>query len=112
MAIVEKDSDGGLYVPAELLSGFGARTAFEAEAKGDSLVLRPIDRGRAFWERSTPAERVKAVRPPHSIDGLGSSNSVFKRSSLNVRGVASSSDGAKVNRLTMSACVRSGNLSR
>lgn len=71
MAIVDTDSDGGLHLPADLLSGFGSRAVFEAEATCDSLVLLPVDRGRAFWERSTPAERVKAVlewteadRPP------------------------------------------------
>lgn len=70
MTIVEKDSKGGLYVPAELVSQFEPR-AFEVEAVGDELVLRPVDEGRAFWERSTPEERVRAFlewaeadRPP------------------------------------------------
>ena len=50
--------------------------------------------------------------PPHSIEGLGSSNSVFKWNSLNVFGVCWSSDGAKVKRFMMSAWVRSGSCSR
>ena len=62
MAIVERGNDGGLYVPAELLGDFQPHAAFEVKTEHDSLVIRAIDRGQAFWRRSTTAERVKAIR--------------------------------------------------
>ena len=62
MAIVERGEDGGLYVPADLLRQFQPHTAFEIHADANSLVLRAIDRGRAFWQRSTAVERVRAIR--------------------------------------------------
>jgi len=62
MAIVERGDDGGLYVPPDLLGQFQPHTAFEIQIATDSLVVRAIDRGRAFWQQSTTAERVKAIR--------------------------------------------------
>ena len=62
MAIVERGKDGGLYVPPDLLRQFQPHAAFEVQADADGLVLRTVDRGRAFWQRSTVAERVKAIR--------------------------------------------------
>ena len=62
MAIVERGDDGGLYVPPDLLRQFQPHVAFEVQSGTGSLVLRAIDRGRAFWQRSTTAQRVKAVQ--------------------------------------------------
>jgi hypothetical protein len=62
MAIVERGDDGGLYVPAALLQQFPPYATFEVQADANSLVLRAIDRGRAFWQRSTTEERVEAIR--------------------------------------------------
>ncbi len=62
MAIVERGEDGGLYVPPDLLHQFQPHAAFEIQTGADALVLRAIDRGRAFWQRSSTAQRVKAIR--------------------------------------------------
>ncbi len=62
MAIVERGDDGGLYVPPDLLTQFQPRAAFEIESDADSIVLRAIDQGRAFWQRLTTAERIKAIQ--------------------------------------------------
>jgi hypothetical protein len=61
MAILETGDDGGLYVPPEVLGDFQPHTPFEVESSGREVILRAVDAGRAFWERSTPAERVKAI---------------------------------------------------
>jgi hypothetical protein len=61
MAIVERGDDGGLYVPPDLLRQFQPRAAFEIESDADSIVLRAIDQGRAFWQRSSTEERIKAI---------------------------------------------------
>ena len=52
------------------------------------------------------------VGRPHNLEGLGSSNSVFIKKARRVFGVWMSSDGAKVKRLMMSACVCSGRFAR
>ncbi len=62
MAIVERGDDGGLYVPSELLRQFQPHAAFEIQTQADSLVLRAVDRGRAFWHGATTAQRVKAIQ--------------------------------------------------
>ena len=62
MAIVERSDDGGLYVPPELLRDFQPHAAFEVQTGGDSVVLRSIDRGSAFWQRSTYSQRVEAIK--------------------------------------------------
>ena len=62
MAIVERADDGGLYVPPDLLRQFQPHAMFEIQTMADSLVLRAIDRGGAFWRRSTTAQRVKAIQ--------------------------------------------------
>jgi hypothetical protein len=62
MAIVERGDDGGLYVPPDFLRQFQPRAKFEIESAADSIVLRAVDQGRAFWQRSTIAERIKAIQ--------------------------------------------------
>jgi hypothetical protein len=52
------------------------------------------------------------VVQPHSIEGLGSSNSVFIKNCLSVFGVCCNSEGSNVRRLMMSPWVRSGSVSR
>lgn len=62
MAMVERDDDGWLHVPPESLSGFEPRAAFEIETSADSVTLHAVGRGRAAWDRSTPAQRAEAIR--------------------------------------------------
>jgi len=62
MAFVERAEDGGLYVPSDLLRQFQPHTVFEIQSMSDSVVLRAVDRGGAFWQRSTTSQRVKAIQ--------------------------------------------------
>ncbi len=62
MAIVERGDDGGLYLPPEMLRQFLPNVAFEVQGAADSVILRAIDQGKAFWQRSTTSERINAIR--------------------------------------------------
>ncbi len=62
MAILETNDDGGLCLPRELIGGVGPHVKFEVEVSGDTLLLRPADRDRAFWREATAQQRVEAFR--------------------------------------------------
>jgi hypothetical protein len=69
--IVETGDDGSLYLPPEALGRIPPHTPLEMEASGDAFILHAVNKGTAFGERSTPAERAKAFlewaemeRPP------------------------------------------------
>ena len=68
MAFVERAEDGGLYVPSDLLRQFQPHTVFEIQSMSDSVVLRAVDRGGAFWQRSTTSQRVKAIQEGAEAD--------------------------------------------
>ena len=62
MATLETNDDGGLHLPAELIGAAKPHAKFELEVFGDVLVLRPADKDRPFWQRTTKKEWLKAFQ--------------------------------------------------
>src|SRR5579863_1480049 len=113
----------GRIVPP--LSSFGPATAPDLT---DLRIFSDFSDDRRGAHPASPADAFSApgwhsIRPKRplgvcchfpndqSIDGLGSSNSVFSKYSLNDFGDCSNSDGANVYKVTISFCVSEGSMS-
>jgi hypothetical protein len=59
---LEANDDGGLNLPAELIGAVKPHAKFELEKLGDTIILRPADKGRPFWQRATPQQRAEMFR--------------------------------------------------
>jgi hypothetical protein len=62
MTIVETNAEGDLLLPAALLGAAGTHREFEVQVAGETVVLRPVEGQRPFWERATPDQRAAAFR--------------------------------------------------
>lgn len=62
MAILETNDDGWLHVPPEFIANVGSHAKFEVEVLGNTLILRPTDKGSPYWQKATSRQRAEAFR--------------------------------------------------
>ncbi|MBD2771776.1 hypothetical protein [Iningainema tapete] len=88
-AIVERNVDGGLYIPAELLELVQPHTRFVIEVQDGKLTLHPenaveLENKQPFWATATPQEQAESLLQwVDSIkDGVGLPDEALRRENM------------------------------